>query len=167
MRSFDSTTLPVLNRMYAFLLSKGEDSASEFSGFPVERCFYACMFAENYFSARSYEPVRWVFGYHKVFGSHVWLEFDGWVIDLTASQFPGIASFLFYSKEDTAVDFHSSFIIIDQGPFDSRFRESRIYREISALVAEFTISYPDRLSPLVLLSHAGDGTTPGSKFPVF
>lgn len=69
----------------------------EFSGFqrrrlqnfPKQSCDVASLLLAYHLRDHGFQNIERVFGY---LGneSHVWLEVDGWIVDVTADQFPGV-----------------------------------------------------------------------------
>lgn len=58
--------------------------------------------------------------------SHAWLEYDGYIIDVTADQFPEIKEVVYFTKDRN---------------FHSQFRYNRQVRKFS----EYTLSYDERV----------------------
>jgi len=58
--------------------------------------------------------------------SHAWLEYDGYIIDVTADQFPEIKEAVYFTKDRN---------------FHSQFRYDRQVRKFS----EYTLSYDERV----------------------
>ena len=58
--------------------------------FPTQCCEVASFLLAHFLWDKGHRNIRWVFGYldpPNLKISHLWLESDGWIIDITASQF--------------------------------------------------------------------------------
>jgi hypothetical protein len=69
--------------------------------FPRQSCDVASMLLAHYLWDQGFQNVERVLGFLDPLdfkSSHVWLETEGWIIDLTAHQFPGVRDSIIFAK---------------------------------------------------------------------
>lgn len=97
-------------RQFYEAISHTEDLPFPYNNFPLGCCQDASWILHRYLYEKGYNTVELVGGeYHGdngEFMSHAWLEFDGTIIDITYSQFNGVADVIITKERDS----HQKFI---------------------------------------------------------
>ena len=87
---------------------------SDFSEFPKGCCGDASNIIGCYLISQGFKNVRYIEGVRKAneqAPTHAWLEWDGWIIDITADQFIDGPSAVFMERDS---EFHESFLRQDE-----------------------------------------------------
>jgi len=100
------------------LLTCPRDKFSRFQrkcllSFPKQACDVASLLLAYYLRDRGFQDIERVLGCLDS-ESHVWLEVDGWIVDITADQFPGVDDPVIV-VEATRKSWHSNFIEQSRG----------------------------------------------------
>lgn len=98
-----------LSRSYFELLVKQTTGNYLFECFPIGCCGNVSHILGCFLISQGYENVRYVAGERTVSGqyqTHAWLEWNGWIIDITADQFADGPSAVFMERDS---EFHRSF----------------------------------------------------------
>lgn len=87
--------------------------------FPKQACELASLLLAHYLRDQGFTSIQSVFGYlndeRDKDKSHVWLEVDGFIVDITPNQFPGIVDPIIVS-ESAAQSWHSCFHVERREP---------------------------------------------------
>ena len=98
---------------------------------PTEACDLASLLLAYFLRDRGFQKIERVFGYLND-KSHVWLEVDGFIVDITPSQFAGIDDPIIVT-DSASHSWHSCFCV--EGPGDAY--------PLEVVRTEYEISYAE------------------------